>query len=68
MNQKTCGVKLHRLDPGLTIVICVCLIMRYRLNVFLPPLPEDGGPKCLEIRNPWGKIMEISGLTFENFY
>ena len=27
---------------------------RYRLNVFLPPLPEVGCPKFSEIRNPWG--------------
>ena len=37
------------------------------LNVFLPPLPEVGCPKILEIRNPWGKVMERSGLTFEHF-
>ena len=49
---------------------CVCLsvhFLRYRLNVFLPPLPEVGCPKFLEIRNPWGKVMERSGLRFENF-
>ena len=35
--------------------------------VFLPPLPEVGCPICLEIQNPWGKVMERSGLTFEHF-
>ena len=44
----------------------VCSLLRYRLNVFLPPLPEVGCPKSLEIRNPWGKVMERSGLTFEH--
>ena len=39
----------------------------YRLTVFLPPLPKVGCPKFLEIRNPWGKVMERSGLTFEHF-
>ena len=29
----------------------------YRLNVFLPPLPEVGCQNFLEIRNPWGKVM-----------
>ena len=24
-------------------------------TVFLPPLPEVGCPKILDIRNPWGK-------------
>ena len=39
----------------------------YRLTVFLPPLPEVGCPIFLEILNPWGKVMERSGLTFEHF-
>ena len=42
-------------------------LLRYRLKVFLPPLPEVGCPIFLEIRNPWGKVMERSGLTFEHF-
>ena len=46
---------------------CVCSLLRYRLNVFLPPLPEVGCPKFLEIRNTWGKVMERSGLRFEHF-
>ena len=39
----------------------------YRLNIFLPPLPEFGCNFFLEIRNPWGKVMERSGLRFEHF-
>ena len=35
--------------------------------VFLPPFPEVGCPIFLEIRNPWRKVMERSGLTFEHF-
>ena len=37
------------------------------LTVFLPPLPEVGCPIFLEIRNPWGKVMERSGLIFKHF-
>jgi len=37
------------------------------LTVFLPPLPEVGYPIFLEIRNPWGKVMERSGLRYEHF-
>ena len=33
-------------------------LLRYRLTVFLPPLPEVGCPIFSEIRNPWGKVME----------
>ena len=36
-------------------------------RVFLPPIPEVGCPIFLEIRNPWGKVMERSGLTFKHF-
>ena len=47
---------------------CVCSLLRYRLTVFLLPLPEVGCPIYLEIRNPWGKVMERSGLRFEFFF
>ena len=43
-------------------------LLRYRLTVFSPPLPEVGCPIFLEIRNPLGKVMEKSGLTFEHFF
>jgi hypothetical protein len=33
----------------------------------LPTLPKVGCPKFLEFRNPWGKVMEKSGLRFEIF-
>jgi hypothetical protein len=46
--------------PSVCLSICpsVCSLLRYRLNVFLPPLPEVGCPIFLEIQNPWGKVME----------
>ena len=47
--------------------LCVCSLLRYRLTVFLPPLLKVGCPIFLEIRNPWGKVMEKSGITFEHF-
>ena len=37
------------------------------LTVFLPPLPEVGCPIFLGIQNPWGKVMERSGLRYEHF-
>ena len=49
------------------VCLCVWSLLRYRLTVFLPPLPEVGCPIFLEIRNPWGKVMERSGLTFQHF-
>ena len=41
----------------LSVCLSVCSLLRYRLTVFLPPLPEVGCPVFLEIRNPWGKAM-----------
>ena len=51
----------------LSVCLSVCSLLRYRLTVFLPPLPEVECPIFLEIRNPWGKVMERTGLTFEHF-
>ena len=55
--------------PYVCLFVClsVCSLLRYRLTVFLPPLPEVGCLIFLEIRNPWGKVMERSGLRFEHF-
>ena len=55
-----------RLSVCLSVLLCVCSLLRYRLTVFLPPLPEVGCPIFLEIWNPRGKVMERSGLTFEH--
>ena len=57
-----------RLSVCPSVCVSVCSLLRYRLNVFLPPLPEVGCPIFLEIRNPWGKVMERSGLIFEHFW
>ena len=55
--------------PSVCLCVClsVCSLLRYRLTVFFPPLPEVGCPIFLEIRNPWGKVMERCGLTFKHF-
>ena len=37
------------------------------LTVFLPPLPEVQCPNFLDFQNPWGKVLERSGLRFEDF-
>ena len=36
-------------------------------NGLFASLPEVGCQIFLEIRNPWGKVMERSGLIFEHF-
>ena len=56
-----------RLSVRLSVCLSVCSLLSYRLNVFLPPLPKVGCPIFLEIRNPWGKVMERNGLIFEHF-
>ena len=46
--------------------MCPCVhFLRYRLNVFLQPLPEVQSTNFLEIQKPWGKINGKSGLWFE---
>ena len=55
------------LSVRLSVRLSVGSNLRYRLNVFLPPLPEVGCPIFLEIWNIWGKLMERSGLRLEHF-
>ena len=38
-----------------------------RLNVFFPQLPKVQCRNFLDFRNSRGKVMERSGLRFENF-
>ena len=48
--------------------VCACVhFLRYRLNIFLPLLSELRCPTFLEIQNPLRKVIERSGITFENF-
>jgi hypothetical protein len=61
------------LSMGQNVHIFVCLSVcvftfEVPFNGLFAPLPEVGCPVFLEIRNPWGKVMERSGLTFEQFY
>ena len=44
------------------VCLSVCSLLKYHLIVFLPPLPKVECPTCLEIRNPWGKVIKRSGL------
>ena len=57
-----------RLSVCLCVCLSVCSLLRYRLTVFLPPLPEVGCQIFLEIRNPWGKAMKRSGVTLKHFF
>ena len=58
----------HRVAMSVVCVsVCVSLFMYYILRLILPPLPEVGCPKYLGIRNPWGKVLERSGLRIEHF-
>ena len=56
-----------RQSVRLFVRLSVCSLLRYRLNVFLPPLPKVGCPIFLKIRNHLGKVMERSCLRFEHF-
>ena len=50
-----------------SVWVSVWSLLRYCLIVFLPPLLEVGCPILFEIQNPWGKVIERSGLRFEHF-
>jgi hypothetical protein len=50
-----------------SVRLSVWSLLRFCLNVFLPPLPKVRCPILLEIRNPWGKVMERSGIIFGHF-
>ena len=50
-----------------SICLSVCSLLRYCLNVCLPPLPKVKCPILLEVWNPWGKVVERSGLRFVHF-
>ena len=56
-----------RLSVRVSVCLSVYSLLRYRLNIFWSPLPRVGCPIFLEIRNPWGKVVERSGLRFEHF-
>ena len=55
----------------LSVSVYVCLSVRlFTFEVpfkrLLPPLPKVGCLKFLEIQNIWGKVMQRSGLRFED--
>ena len=43
------------------------IAMSVWMSVCLPPLKKVGCPTFFEIQNPWGKVIERSGLRFEHF-
>ena len=65
--EATCYLKANALRQKKKLRIFCCCICSLRLNVFLPPLPEVQCPIFLDFWNPWKKVMERSGLIFENF-
>ena len=48
--------------------VCVCSLLRYRLNAFFPPTSQSRMSKLFRDSESLGKVMERSGLRFENFY
>ena len=56
--------------PSVCVSVCLCVCV-FTFGVpfkrLFPPLPKVGCPIILEFRNPWGKVMERSGLIFEHF-
>ena len=55
LNVRLCVCLCVCLCVRVFVCLSVCSLSRYRLKVFLTPLPEVGCPKCLKIWNPWVK-------------
>ena len=52
----------------LFVCVCVCVYtFKVPFKRLFAPIPEVGCPIFLEIQNPWGKVMERSGLRFKHF-
>ena len=49
------------------IFFFICSLRSLRSNAFLPPLPDVRCPNFLDFQNSLRKVMESSGLRFENF-
>ena len=49
----------------LFVCVAVCSLFEVPLKHLFAPTSRS--PNFLEIRNPWGKVMEQSGLRFEHF-
>ena len=55
------------LSIGRFVYMFVCVFtIEVPFKRLFPPLPEVGYPTFLEFWNLWGKVMERSGLAFEN--
>ena len=52
--------------PSVCLSVCV-FTFEVPFNGLFTPLPEVRCPIFLEIQNPWGKVMERSGLRYEHF-
>ena len=63
--ESALGRFFHRV--AMSVCVFVPLFMWYILRPIFPPLPGVGCPKFLEIQNPWGKVLERSGLRIEHF-
>ena len=68
-NRSTGPIRSSSRDVRVFLCFCVvCPLFMYQiLRPILPPLPKVGFPKNLEIRNPWGKVLERSCLRIKHF-
>ena len=51
-------------------VVFLCFLLLYLFTLFkrlLPPLPKVQCPNFLDVRNPWGKVMEKSVSDLKTF-
>ena len=62
------GLESVCLSLCMSVCLSVCPLFMYQIfRPILPPLPKVECPKVVEIRNPWGKDLERSGLRIKHF-
>ena len=71
--MERCGLRCENFCSKMVLncrsELCSLLIFfcSLHLNVFFNPLPKAQCPNYLDFPNPWGKLMERSGIRFEHF-
>ena len=67
-NRPTGPIQSSSRDVRVSVCVCVCPFSCGRFwGLFCPHFPKSD-VKFLEIQNPWGKVLERSGLRIEHFF
>ena len=73
ITQKECKIAAQKqlVHPYVCLSVCLCFCVftcEVLFKRLFAPTSQSWCPRILEIENSWGKVMEGSGLRYENFY